>query len=163
MKTKFSITLFTLLNLSIMAKEIKTQITINQTPEKVWSILTNFNDYGRWNPFIVSITGKPLVGNILVVVMKLQENKEMTFKPKVVAFANNEKLIWKGKLLMKCIFDGEHQFYLIDNGNGTTTFIQNEKFNGILVPFMKNLIEVDTFNNFKNFNEAIKIEAEKLG
>ena len=73
MKTKFSITLFTLLNLSIMAKEIKTQITINQTPEKVWSILTNFNDYGRWNPFIVSITGKPLVGNILVVVMKLQE------------------------------------------------------------------------------------------
>ena len=87
----------------------------------------------------------------------------MTFKPKVVAFANNEKLIWKGKLLMKGIFDVEHQFYLIDNGDGTTTFIQNEKFNGILVPFMKNLIEVDTINNFKSFNEAIKFEAEKLG
>ena len=163
MKTKFLIILFTFLNLSIMAKEIKTQIIINQTPEKVWSVLTNFNKYGKWNPFIVSITGNPLVGNNLVVVMKPEENKEMTFKPKVLALEKNEKLIWKGKLLMKNIFDGEHQFYLIDNGDGTTTFIQNEKFNGLLVPFMKKLIEVDTINNFKKFNEAIKIEAEKLG
>lgn len=28
---------------------------------------------------------------------------------------------------------------------------------------MKKLIEMDTINNFKKFNEAIKIEAEKLG
>ena len=39
-----------------MAKEIKTEILINATPEKVWSILTSFDNYPNWNPFIKSIT-----------------------------------------------------------------------------------------------------------
>ena len=43
-----------------MAKEIKTEILINAAPEKVWSILTNFEKYPDWNPFIKSINGLSL-------------------------------------------------------------------------------------------------------
>lgn len=48
-----------------MAKEIKTEIQIDATPERVWEILTDFDAYPTWNPFIKSITGEVNVGNTI--------------------------------------------------------------------------------------------------
>lgn len=117
-----------------MATEIKTEILINASPEKVWAILTDFQNYPNWNPFIKSITGNVAVGNKIVARLEPPEVSGMTFKPKVLQFDENKKFRWLGHLLFPGLFDGEHQFELIDNANGTTTFIQSEKFNGILVP-----------------------------
>ena len=57
----------------------------------------------------------------------------MIFKPIILTRINNKELSWQGKLLFKGLFDGKHKFELIDNGDGTTTFIQSEKFSGIFV------------------------------
>ena len=62
MKYLTTIILITILNVTVMAKEIKTEILINATPEKVWTILTNFDNYPNWNPFIKSIKGEVKVG-----------------------------------------------------------------------------------------------------
>ncbi len=32
-------------------------IEIDATPDEVWAVLTDFDDYGDWNPFVTSITG----------------------------------------------------------------------------------------------------------
>ena len=45
-------------------KEISTNININATAEKVWSVLTNFSKYSDWNPFIKTIEGEVLFGKI---------------------------------------------------------------------------------------------------
>ena len=63
MKKCTTIILILFLNATAMAKEIKTEILINATPEKIWSILTNFENYSNWNPFIKSIKGEVKVGN----------------------------------------------------------------------------------------------------
>jgi len=39
-------------------KEIKTSIEISASPETIWKILTNFEDYENWNPFITKISGE---------------------------------------------------------------------------------------------------------
>lgn len=41
-----------------MAKEIKTEIVINASPEKIWAILKDFDKYPAWNPFIKSVREK---------------------------------------------------------------------------------------------------------
>ena len=110
-----------------MAKEIKSEILINAMPEKVWSILTDFDKYPNWNPFIKSITGNVLVGNKITARLEPPGAKGMTFKPKVLVFETNKELRWIGHLLFPGLFDGEHKFELIYNGNGTTTFKQIEK------------------------------------
>ena len=46
-----------------MKKEIKTEVLINALPEKVWSVLTNVEEYPNWNPFIKWIKGDLEVGN----------------------------------------------------------------------------------------------------
>lgn len=141
-----------------MAKKIETQIIINATPQKVWEILTDFNNYPHWNPFIKSIEGSLDTGSILKVTIEPEEGKGMTFKPVVESSVKNKELSWLGKLLFKGIFDGKHQFELIDNGNGTTTFIQSEEFSGILVSF----INLDkTAEGFNKMNQKLKERTEK--
>jgi hypothetical protein len=139
-----------------MAKEIKTEIQINATPERVWAILTDFDAYPTWNPFIKSLTGEVKVGNTITARIEPPKAKGMTFKPKVLTFEANQEFRWLGHLLIPGLFDGEHRFQLIDNGNGTTTFIQSEKFKGILVPLFKKMLDINTVNGFNEMNQKLK-------
>jgi hypothetical protein len=144
-----------------MAKQINTSIIINATPGKVWSILTGFNHYSEWNPFIRSISGSPEPGQNITVRIEPPGAAGMTLKPKVLAFMANKEFRWKGNLIIPGLFDGEHSFILTDNGDGTTTFAQNEYFTGILIPLFTKMIEVNTVNGFKLMNEKLKMMAEK--
>ncbi len=140
--------------------EIKTQIIINATPNKVWTVLTDFKDYPNWNPFIKSITGEPKVGQQITVSIVSPEGKPMTFKPKVVIFNPNREFRWIGKLLFKGLFDGEHTFELIDNGNGTTIFHHSEKFKGIVVLLFRKQLMDSTKKGFELMNENLKKRVE---
>jgi len=145
-----------------MAKEISTQITINSRPEKIWSLLSNTEGYPNWNPFIKSIKGTLAVGNKIEVVIQAPESKGMTFRPIILAFEKNKEFRWLGHLLFPGLFDGEHKFELIDNKNGTTTFIQSEKFKGILVPLFAKMLDNNTKRGFDLMNEKLKHLAEEI-
>ncbi|OBQ56713.1 SRPBCC domain-containing protein [Tamlana sp. s12] len=139
-----------------MAKQINTSITINATKEKIWSILTDFENYPKWNSFIRSVSGDVKVGNQIVI--KLQG---MTFKPTVLVLNENSELKWLGHLWFKGLFDGEHKFILTDNGNGTTNFEQSEQFSGILVKLFSKSLDKDTKSGFEKMNMELKELAEK--
>jgi len=143
-----------------MAKEIKTEIIINVMPEKIWAVLTSFDNYPNWNPFIKSIKGEVKVGNTITVRLEPPGAKGMTFKPHVLAFETNKEILWIGHLLFPGLFDGEHKFELIDNGNGTTTFKQSEIFGGVLVPLFKKMLDDNTKKGFEEMNIKLKESAE---
>ena len=161
MKLLATLLLITSLHVSVMAKEIKTEILIQALPEKVWAILTNFDNYPNWNPFIKSIQGSVAVGNKITARIEPPEAKGMTFKPTVLALETNKEFRWIGHLMVKGLFDGEHSFELIDNRDGTTTFRQSEKFKGILVPLFKKMLDYNTVNGFNQMNQKLKELAEK--
>lgn len=136
-------------------KEIKTQITINASKEKVWTILTNFENYPSWNPFIKKLTGDMIIGKNIRI-----ELEDMSFKPELLIFKPNEELRWKGKFLFKGIFDGEHSFRIKENGDGTVTFFHEEVFNGILVSFLSKKLDTETKKGFIKMNDKLKELAE---
>jgi len=39
-------------------KEIYTEIEINSSAKIIWNILTNFDNYPNWNPFMKQIIGE---------------------------------------------------------------------------------------------------------
>lgn len=159
MKIK-TLLLTTLMATTTMAKEIKTEIHIQASPEKVWKILTNFNEYPNWNPFIKSIKDEAIVGKKITARIEPPEAKGMTFTPKVLVFNQDQEFKWVGHFLIPGLFDGEHKFELIKNQDGSTTLIQSEKFGGILVPLFKTMIENNTLNGFKQMNQKLKELAE---
>ena len=135
--------------------EIKTSILIQATPQKVWSILTNFAAYPNWNPFITSISGEVVEGQNIKASIG-----GMSFKPKILVAKKNEELRWLGKLFISGLFDGEHIFKLEDLGNGTVNFRQEEKFAGILVSLFSKKLDTDTRAGFELMNEKLKELAE---
>lgn len=139
-----------------MSQFISTQINIKSSPDKVWTVLTNFKNYPNWNPFIQSIEGEVAIGKRFNAVIQAPNNKAMKFSPKVLVFDTNREFKWLGHLLIKGLFDGEHRFQLVANSNGSTTFIQSEKFTGILVPLFKSMLEKDTLLGFQLMNNKLK-------
>lgn len=141
-----------------MAKEITTSIVIRATAEKVWSVLTDFESYPNWNPFITSVSGKAEEGNTIRVKIEPPQAKAMVFKPTILSKVENKELRWLGKLFIKGLFDGEHVFELSENGDGTTTFVQREKFSGILV----SMVDLEnTKKGFEEMNKQLKEIAER--
>ena len=136
-------------------KEISTSIVINKPPSEVWDVLTRFDKYPEWNPFVKSLEGDVKPGEQIKV--KLQN---MNFKPRVMAFEKNKEFRWLGHLLFPGLFDGEHRFQLKDNGDGTTTFIHSETFKGILVPLFSRMLDNETRTGFELMNEKLKLLVE---
>lgn len=143
-----------------MAKEITTEIRINSTPERVWQVLTDFDNYSTWNPFIISIEGEKGVGQKLATQITPPHRKLMKFNPTVLAFEPNKELRWLGSAPVKGLFEGEHYFKISEDENGSVTFKHGEKFRGLLVSLMPKLLE-DTKLGFHQMNEALKKECEK--
>ena len=135
--------------------EIRTEIIINANVDKVWTILTDFDSYPNWNPFIKYFKGIPKEGNKIEVKMVPPNSSGMIFKPTILKFTPNKELRWLGHTFVSGLFDGEHIFELISNNDGTTTFIQREKFHGILVPLLKNSLN-NTKDGFDAMNKKIK-------
>lgn len=143
-----------------MSKEITTEILINASPEKVWSVFADFDNYRNWNPFIISIEGEIQKGKTIKARIEPPEGRGMTFKPSILSITPEKKLVWLGHLLFPGLFDGEHKFELFDHENGSTTFRQSEKFRGILVPLFKKIIDYNTRLGFELMNAKLKEEVE---
>lgn len=143
----------------MFTNEIETSIKINSKADKIWKELTNFDEYKNWNPFIIDIIGELGENKILKIIVKMNDLKTMSFKPKILKCNKKQELRWLGKLLFSGIFDGEHYFLIKENIDGTCTFIQGEKFSGVLIPFSKNTI-LNTKKSFETMNEKLKKRVE---
>ena len=142
--------------------EIKTEIDIESTPERLWSILTDFPAQSSWNPFIRSIEGPVRPGGRLTVSIQpaAAGAKSMTFHPTVLVATPNVELRWVGHFLFRGIFDGEHYFQIAESSAGRVHFIQGEKFSGLLVSLGKSTLERGTRAGFIAMNQALKKRAE---
>lgn len=142
-------------------KVIKTKIEINAPADKVWSVLVNFSDYSKWNPFIVSSEGNPIKGTHLINKMK-NGDKIFTFKPVLKEVEVNNKLSWLGHLFIPGLFDGFHYFKIEEIETNKVTLEQGESFKGILTGMMMKSIGEQTRNGFIAMNNALKERVETL-
>lgn len=148
------------MNAPARTHRIDTAIDIAAPARRVWRILCDFPSYGRWNPYVRAIEGRPEVGASLAVSLEPPGGRAMRFRPVIVALDENRELRWKGKLLIPGLFDGEHWFRLRENTNGGTRFDHGEQFSGLLVPRFRPALEDRTRRGFVAMNESLKREAE---
>lgn len=142
-------------------KELATRIEIDAPTEKVWETLMNFKDYPQWNPFVQFLLGEARVGGTLHALLAPPGGSPMVFHPRVLKIETNKEFRWKGKFWFQGLFDGEHYFQLQSLGHDRSLFIQGETFTGILVPFLKKMLQGPTAQGFRAMNEALKIRVER--
>jgi hypothetical protein len=140
-------------------RELRTQIEVEATPERVWEILTDFAAYPEWNPFVQRIEGEAAPGSKLEVRIEPPGGRAMTFKPTVLEVAPGQELRWLGRVLAPGLFDGEHSLRIEPIDDSRVRFVQAERFTGVLVPVLGKSLE-KTQRGFTAMNEALKRRAE---
>jgi len=142
-------------------KSIRTEITINATPSKVWNILMDFPRHTEWNPFM-QIEGEAIVGSRLKNTMHLEGQKPQVFRPEVLEVVPEKTFRWEGHLFFKGLFDGEHYFQLEPIAEGNTRLIHGENFRGLLVIPLLKMIGEQTREAFERMNRALKEKCELI-
>jgi hypothetical protein len=141
--------------------QIRSDIEIAATAERVWGLLTDFRAYPSWNPFVRRISGEQTVGAQLDVTIQPDGGRAMSFKPKLLIFSPQKELRWKGHLLVPRVFDGEHYFQLSVTTAGGVRLEQGEIFSGLLVPLLAQpSMLAGTARGFAAMNQALKARAE---
>jgi hypothetical protein len=83
-----------------MAYEISDSIKIAATPENVWAVLADLDNYPQWHPSFQSVTGQLAVGSTLTIrTTSPSTGNPITLKVKVLAVEADIELAWASKLL----------------------------------------------------------------
>ena len=146
----------------VFSKELRTELIIDSSPEKVWSALTDFEQFPNWNPMIRKVEGQPEPGEKLSVFVQAKGAKGMAFTPTVTKVEPNRELRWLGTLGISGLFDGEHIFTLEATDDNSIKFVHREQFNGLLIPILMPFIQEDTLRGFGDMNLALKTLVEGL-
>ena len=142
-------------------KEVYSEIQINASASVVWDILTDFEKFGEWNPFIKEISGTLKEGSELRIFIEPPNSKGMEFKPTLKKVETEKKIQWLGKIWIPKLFDGEHSWTINQIDDNTVLFIQKERFTGIFIPFFSKLLK-NTKSGFEMMNQNLKQRAEEM-
>jgi hypothetical protein len=140
--------------------ELYTEVEINASAERVWSVLTDFAAHSQWNPFIRRVEGEVKIGSRLRVSVQPRGTKVLSFRPTVLVADPNRELRWLGQLWVPGLFDGEHSFVIEPLGDGRVRFVQREQFGGLLVPLLAKTLDGATRQGFEAMNEALRQRCE---
>jgi len=140
-------------------KEIRTEIDIRASADRVWEVLTDLERYPEWNPFITRAEGDLREGGRLRIRIEPPGRKPMHFRPVVQRVEEHSTLSWRGRFLAPGLFTGEHTFELEAGPNGVR-LIQSERFSGILVPLMWRVMGPAVRTGFSGMNQELKSRAE---
>jgi hypothetical protein len=142
-----------------MALHLTTKIDIEAAPEAVWAVLSDLPAYPSWNPFIREASGTLTAGERLDIELQPARGRAMRFRPTVLAAEANSELRWLGRLVVRGVFDGEHRFAIEPTASGSR-LVQEERFTGLLVPFLARGLRRGTLPGFERMNEAVKERVE---
>ena len=143
-------------------KIIETSIVIDSTPEKVWGILTKFEEYELWNPFMTKVIGSATLNSKIEVNINTISGKKRTYYPIITRCKTNKELRWKGKSFLPGVFDGERIFILENSNDDKILFYHKEIFSGLGVRLVGNKLDESLRESFVTMNEALKVRAENF-
>ena len=124
---------------------------INAHPSIVWTLLSNADDYSRWNSTIISIEGQIEQGEKIQLKSTLAPNR--TFKLKIQEMKPHELLIWGDAM-------GKRTFRLTEEQEGTR-FTMTERIGSVMFPLFAG--KIPSFDEaFEQFTADLKKEAEAI-
>lgn len=138
-------------------KEIRTEIEIAASTQRVWEVLADFARYPEWNPFIREAKGESKEGSRLEIHITTPSGAKRTYEPRVTKVEQGRELRWLGKV--PGFLSGEHIFTLEERA-GRTLLIHREVFGGLLTSFFGKSLDEDVKAGFEEMNRALKKRAE---
>ncbi len=143
-------------------KEIKTEMQIAASPDKVWEILMNLPEWANWNPIITKIEGELKVGSELSITMADEKgNPGRNYKSTITAIDEHKRFRFIGKMMAKFMFSADRIIELEESPKGTR-FTQREVYTGIMVSLFWKKMNTDATRMLRIMNLALKKKVESV-
>ncbi|RKN80246.1 SRPBCC domain-containing protein [Ulvibacterium marinum] len=134
----------------VFSRETAVRIDIQANKSIIWALLTNAEDFSRWNSTILSIEGDITKGEKIK--LKSVLDPKRTFKLKVKEFEAENRLVWGDAM-------GKRTYTLKTVGDELTNFMMTEKIGGPMFPLFARMIPPFD-QSFEKFAKDLKKEAE---
>ena len=133
----------------------RVELKINAKAERVLNLLIDAKDFPRWNSTVTAIEGQIREGEQLRLHVP---GTNRTFTPKVSGLVPCERMTWTGGFAP--LFKGVRTFELKARADGSTDFLMEERFSGLMLPLvMSSLPEFPPI--FERYANDLKREAER--
>jgi hypothetical protein len=140
---------------SAFRMECGVSVSIQASPARVWSLLTNAADFPRWNSTVTSLEGTIALGQKLALRVPISKR---VFRPKVIELEAEKKMVWgDGAAPM---FKGRRTYTLAPRADGGVEFSMVEVFSGLMLPMIKGSLP-DFGPPFEQYAADLKREAER--
>jgi hypothetical protein len=137
-------------------------IDINTSKEKVWSVITDFKNYSKWNSILRMKNNDDIEISKDFDVLILEKDGSImdSFKAKAQSKDKYKSFSASQIMLTKGIFKATHYFVIEEISENKVKFIQKWKLEGVLSSLFESMI-FDVLDVFKKMNLELKIEMEK--
>ena len=133
----------------------KKQTIIHSSPEKIWEILTDIDNWSKWNSKIRQPHAQETIGIGSTFTWKINGSK---IRSKIHFFSPHEVFGWTGKTLGASAI---HNWYLEATENGTKVIVE-ESMEGWIIQLMKRKINQKLAEDMAFWLEQLKKESESL-
>lgn len=140
---------------SVFSLECEVTVNIRAGADRIWRLLTDAKDFPRWNSTVTSIEGQIREGEQLRLRVP---GTDRTFTPKVSDVVPSQSMTWTGGFTP--LFKGVRTFKLKPRDDGSTDFVMEERFSGLMLPLVKGSLP-DFGPVFERYAHDLKKEAER--
>jgi len=142
-------------------KHVFTEIEINASRDRVWSVLTDFDKMPEWSSSFQGIEGEFKEGGKAKSYFKAPiGEKNMEFEHTIIEFEEEVSFGWSDPLTMG--MKDHHIYKLEELPNGNTRFIQIDGVEGGATHFLGKLVTNSMKSMYLKFNQELKERVEKL-
>ncbi len=132
----------------------RVELNIQAPAAVIWNLLTDAKGYPRWNSTITRVEGEIREGGRLRLHVP---GTDRTFTPGVSGVVPDERMTWTGGF--SPLFKGVRTFELTPRADGSTDFVMEERFSGLVLPFVRGSMP-DFGPVFERYANDLKREAE---
>ena len=114
------------------AKAFNRSIVIDAPKQRVWQVLTDFDAYEQWNPYITRARGEARAGSTLELRIEPPGEEAIEASAEVLIVRAKRKLEWQRRRYLPGVLDLESTFRLFPLGGGRVRVVYHGRYEGVL-------------------------------
>lgn len=138
---------------------LRSAVEVAAPADRVWEVLTDWEAFPDWNPFIVGAEGNPVVGRRIRIRLRIG-GRVMPLRPRVTLVEAPRELRWLARLGLPGVFDVDRRFRIVPTGGQRCRFEQYEHATGLLAPVLMALLGRPILAGYRAHERALVARAE---
>jgi hypothetical protein len=140
------------------ATTVDEELVVHAPRQLVWRLLTDFDGYETWNPYITAASGSARTDRTIHLRLETRSQEPSEVDCDVQSVVERRKLQWRCRTYLPGVLDREHGFWVLPLRPGSVRLVYHGRWEGLLVPFVD---LDDRKSGYLRMARALKERAER--